>query len=143
MGRRVFIGAVAGGLVAALFITFAQQPAKVPRIGVLGNLKGHPLWEDFRRGLRELGYVDGRDIAMEWRFAEGKPDRFPALAIELVQMKVDLIVASGTEAAQAAKQAASSIPIVMTNSAFPDKIGLVESLAHPGGSVTGLSNVGP
>ena len=75
--------------------------------------------------------------------SEGKPERFPTLAIELVQLKVDIIVASGTQATRAAKQATGSIPIVMTISAYPDKIGLVESLARPGGNVTGLSNVSP
>jgi putative tryptophan/tyrosine transport system substrate-binding protein len=93
--------------------------------------------------MRDLGYVDGRNVTMFWRFVEGKTERFPALAIELVELKVDVIVASGTQAARAAKQATSTIAIVMTTSAYPDKIGLVESLAHPGGNVTGLSNVSP
>lgn len=141
--RRSFISSLAGGLLAAPFAVFAQQPARVPRIGVLGNLAGHPLWEDFRRGLRDLGYAEGRTIVIEWRFAEGKPERFPALALELVQLKVDLIVATGTDAAQAARQIASSMPVVMTNSAFPDKLGLVRSLARPDGNITGLSNVAP
>ena len=140
--RRTFIGTLAGGLVASPFITFAQQPTTLRRIGVLGNEDSSP-WEGFRRGLRELGYVDGRNIMMEWRWSEGRTDRQSALALELVQLRVDVIVASGTQAVRAAKQATSTIPIVMAVSAYPDKIGLVESLARPGGNVTGLSNVAP
>ena len=140
--RRTFIGTLAGGLVASPFITFAQQPTTLRRIGVLGN-EDSPPWEGFRRGLRELGYVDGRNITMEWRWSEGRMDRQPALALELVQLRVDVIVASGTQGVRAAKQATSTIPIVMAVSAYPDKLGLVESLARPGGNVTGLSNVAP
>lgn len=141
-GRRRFIGALAGGVLAWPFGTLAQQPTRVFRIGVLGN-ENTPPWEGFRRGMRELGYVDGRNVAIDWRWSEGKTDRFPALAAEVVQSKVDVIVVSGTQAARAAKQATSTIPIVMTVSAYPDKIGLVESLARPGGNLTGLSNLGP
>jgi putative tryptophan/tyrosine transport system substrate-binding protein len=140
--RRAFIGSVAAGLVLSPGSTFAQQPVKLPRIGVLGNTDG-TAWDGFRRGLSELGYVDGRNVTMEWRWADGKADRYPALAAELVQFKVDLIVTSSTPATLAAKQATSSIPILMLNSAYPDKIGLVESLARPGGNITGFSNVGP
>ena len=140
--RRTFIGRLAAGALAFPFATLAQQPAKVPRIGVLGNENTAP-WEGFRRGMRELGYVDGRNVAIEWRWSEGKTDRLPALAAELVQAKVDVLVVSGTQAARAAKQATSTIPIVMTVSAYPDKLGLVASLARPGGNLTGLSNLGP
>jgi putative ABC transport system substrate-binding protein len=140
--RRTFIGTLAGGLLASPFTALAQQPTKLPRIGVLGN-EDTPPWEGFRQGMRELGYVDSRNVTMEWRWSEGKTERLPALAIELVQLKVDIIVASGTQAIRAAKQATSTIPIVMTVSAYPDKIGLVESLARPGGNITGLSNLGP
>ncbi len=97
----MFIGTLAGGLLASPFTTFAQQPAKFHRIGILGN-ENSPPWEGLRRGLRDLGYVDGRNITMEWRWSEGRPDRLPALALELVQLKVDIIVASSTQAAQAA-----------------------------------------
>ena len=140
--RRAFIGGVAGGLLVAPIIIFAQQPAKVPRIGVLGNVDG-PAWDGFRLGMRELGYIDGRNIALEWRWADGRADRFPEIAIELAKLKVDVIVTAGTQAARAAKQATCSTPIVMTSSVYPDRIGLVESLAHPGGNVTGLSNIAP
>jgi ABC-type uncharacterized transport system substrate-binding protein len=118
----------------------AQPAGKVYRIGVLGN-ENAPPWEGFRQGLRELGYVDSRNVAMEWRWSEGRTDRLPELAVELVRLRVDIIVASGSQAVRAAKQATSIIPIVMTTVAYPERIGLVESLAHPGGNVTGLSNI--
>ena len=140
--RRTFIGTLASGVLAFPFTTLAQRAATLPRVGVLGNENTAP-WEGFRRGMRELGYIDGRNIALEWRWSEGKTDRLPALAAELVQAKLDVIVVSGTQAARAARQATSTIPIVMTVSAYPDKIGLVESLARPGGNLTGLSNLGP
>jgi len=141
--RRNFIGTLASGLLASPFTTLAQQPMKLPRIGILGNEVAGPPWEGFRQGMRDLGYVDGRNVTMESRWSEGKTARFPALAIELVQLKVDVIVASGTQAIRAAMDATSTIPIVMAVSAYPDKIGLVQSLARPGGNVTGLSNVSP
>ena len=89
MDRRQFIGTAAGGLLAAPFTTLAQEPPKVPRIGVLGNVDG-PVWDGFRRGLRELGYTEGRNVSVEWRWAEGKTERFADFALEFVQMKVDL-----------------------------------------------------
>jgi putative ABC transport system substrate-binding protein len=140
--RREFIGSVAGCVLAAPFAAIAQPSARLPRIGILANYEGPP-WDGFRSGLRELGYVEGRTLLIEWRWADGRADRYPALASELVQAKVDLIVTSGTPAALAAKQATASIPIVMTISAFPEKVGLVESLAHPGGNITGLSHASP
>jgi putative ABC transport system substrate-binding protein len=142
ISRRVFISSVTGGLLAGPLAVEAQQASKVYRIGVLGN-ENNPPWDGFRRGLRDLGYVDGRNLSMEWRWSEGKPDRFPALAMELVALRPDVIVASGTQAVRAAMEATSAIPIVMTTSSYPEKIGLVKSLSRPGGNVTGLSNVGP
>ena len=140
--RREFIGSVAGCVLAAPFAATAQPSARLPRIGILANYEGPP-WDGFRGGLRELGYVEGRTILIEWRWADGRVDRYPALASELVQAKVDLIVTSGTPAALAAKQATGSIPIVMAISAYPEKMGLAESLSHPGGNITGLSNAAP
>ena len=140
--RRAFIGSIAGGLLTSPPVTFAQQHTKLPRVGILGSTYG-TFWDGFRRGLRELGYVEGRNITMEWRWAEGKADRFPELATEFVELKVDVIVTSSTQAALAAKQATSSIPIVMAVSSYPEKMGLAESLARPGGNVTGFSNVSP
>jgi putative ABC transport system substrate-binding protein len=140
--RRAFLGTLAGGLLAAPLTVEAQQAGRIYRIGVLGN-ENNPPWDGFRQGLRDLGYVDGRNLSMEWRWSEGKTDRLPALAIELVALRPDVIVASGTQAVRAAMEATSAIPIVMTTSSYPEKIGLVRSLSRPGGNVTGLSNVGP
>jgi putative ABC transport system substrate-binding protein len=139
--RRKFLGALAGGLLAPPLAAEAQQAAKAPRIGFLaGNLAAIPhLREAFRQGLRDLGYVEGRNVVIEYRDAEGKLERFPALAAELVALKVDVIVASGTLAALAAKQATRTLPIVFSPAADPVTSGLVTSLARPGGNVTGLS----
>jgi putative ABC transport system substrate-binding protein len=123
----------------------AQQAANVARIGVLAlnratNPRGH---EAFRQGLRDLGYVEGRNVVIEYRDAEGKPERLPALAAELVALKVGVIVAPGTLAALAAKQATRTIPIVFPVVGDPVTDGLVTSLARPRGNVTGLSNRTP
>ena len=99
--------------------------------------------EAFRQGLRELGYVEGKNIVIEWRFAEGKPDRLPALAAELVRLKVDIIVTGGPTATRAAKEATTTIPIVMAQDTDPVANGFVASLARPGGNITGLSNLSP
>ena len=139
---RVLIAIFALAFLAISEPAVAQPPGKIQRVAVLGN-ENNPPWEGFRRGLRELGYVDGQNVTIEWRWSEGKPDRFPVLAAEVVALKPDVIVASGTQAIRAAKRATSAIPIVMTTSSYPDKIGLVDSLSRPGGNVTGLSNVGP
>ena len=124
----------------------AQQPTKVPRIGYLTGAtpdgQSHRI-EAFRQGLRELGYVEGKNISIEYRFAEGKPDRLPALAAELVRLKVDVIVTSGAPATRSAKEATVTIPIVMTNDTDPVGSGFVASLARPGGNITGLSNLRP
>jgi putative ABC transport system substrate-binding protein len=137
--RRTFIGTLASGLLASPFTSFAQLPTKLTRIGVLGNEDG-PTWESFRQGLRELGYVDGRNVTMEWRWSEGMTDRMPALALELVQLKVDiLVVGGGPPGARAAMRATSTIPIVLPVVGDPVGAGLVSSLARPGGNVTGLS----
>jgi putative ABC transport system substrate-binding protein len=121
----------------------AQQPKKVPRIGYLstGSRPSADV-EAFQQGLRDLGYIEGQNITIEYRSTEGMAERLPNLAAELVQLKVDIIVVGGSPATQAAKNATKTIPIVMTNVTDPVGIGLVASLAHPGGNVTGLSNVG-
>jgi putative tryptophan/tyrosine transport system substrate-binding protein len=121
----------------------AQQP-KIPRIGVLRpGLAAAPNYEAFRQGLRELGYVEGQNVVLEFRDAEGKAERLPDLAAELVGLKVDVIVTSSTPAIQAAKKATETIPIVMGFSGDPVGTGLVASLAKPGGNLTGLSDIGP
>ena len=123
----------------------AQQVAKVPRIGYLvGSLAGDPhRTEAFRQGLRDLGYVEGGNVVIEYRDAEGKLERLPALAAELVALKVDVIVTSGTLAALAAKQATRTLPIVFSPAGDPVTSGLVTSLARPGGNITGLSALNP
>jgi len=141
MDRRAFVG-TASGLLASPFTAFAQRPPGLPRIGILASEVGAH-WEGFRQGMRDLGYVDGRNVTIEARWFEGRTERLPPLALELVQLNVGVIVAAGTQAISAAKAATSTIPIVMALSAYPEKIGLVESLARPGGNVTGLSNVSP
>jgi putative tryptophan/tyrosine transport system substrate-binding protein len=124
-------------------IAEAQQPKKVPRIGYLGSgSRSSAVVEAFQQGLRDLGYIEGQNIAIEYRSTEGMAERLPNLAAELVQLKVDIIVVSGSPSTQAAMNATKTIPIVMTNANDPVGIGLVASLAHPGGNVTGLSNVG-
>jgi putative ABC transport system substrate-binding protein len=124
----------------------AQQRTKTPRIGYLGgvafsaNTARH---EAFRQGLRELGYVDGKNIVIDWRSADGKLDRLPALAAELARLKVAVIVTSGGNATRAAKEATNTIPMVMTNDSDPVGDGMVSSLARPGGNITGLSTLAP
>jgi putative ABC transport system substrate-binding protein len=145
MERRRFIEVIAGGLLAAPLAAEAQQAAKIARIGYLaGSLAGAPhMPEAFRQGLRDLGYIEGRNVVIEYRDAEGKLERLPALAAELVALKVDVIVAGNTRAALAAKQATRTLPIVFTNASDPVASGLVTSLARPGSNVTGLSNLAP
>jgi putative ABC transport system substrate-binding protein len=134
-------------LVLLPLIGEAQQADKIARIGYLSlNLAAVDprLWEAFRQGLRDLGYVEGRNLLIEYRDAKGKPERFPALAAELVALKVDVIVAGGgTLGALAAKQATATLPIVFPVAGDPVAEGLVTSLARPGGNVTGLSIVSP
>ena len=143
MRRREFITLLSGAAVGWPVAANAQQAAKIARIGWLGqNLAPNPqAREAFRQGLRDLGYVEGRNLVIEYRDAEGKLDRLPALAAELVALKVDVIVAPITVAALAAKQATRTIPIVFTSVSDPVGSGLVTSLARPGGNATGLSNL--
>ena len=135
---------LAVSLVLAPLGAGAQQTGKVYRIGVLETMSATLNTANlnaFRQGLRELGYVEGRDFVIEYRSADGRPESFPGLATELVRLKVDLIVTRGTPAVLAAEKATGSIPIVMATSADPTRFGIVSSLARPGGNVTGLSTV--
>jgi ABC-type uncharacterized transport system substrate-binding protein len=145
IGRRTFLGVIAGGLLAAPLATEAQQAAKIARIGLLANnpAANPHLIEAFRQGLRDLGYVEGRNLVIEIRSGEGKLERLPALAAELVALKVDVIVVGGTPAALAAKQATTILPIVVAAAGDPVTSGLVTSLTRPGGNVTGLSMLSP
>jgi putative tryptophan/tyrosine transport system substrate-binding protein len=136
--RRIFIGACTAMLVSARVGAFAQQPAKLPRIGVLISASPpHPFADAFRRGLQPLGYVEGENIAIEWRYTGGRSDR----AAELVKLDVDVIVAHFTPAVRAAMVATQTIPIVMAPAGAPVQSGFVDSLARPGGNVTGLSGM--
>ena len=132
-------------LLAVGVIAEAQQPTKIPRIGYL--TAGFPVGSDrneaFRQGLRELGYVEGKNIVIEYRYAEGKFDRLPTLAAELVRLKVDVIVTAGGASTHPAKNATNTIPIVMTQDNDPVGNGFVISLARPGGNITGLSTLAP
>src|SRR5947207_4487491 len=142
MDRRAFIGAVAAFLGTAPRAATAQL-AKSHRIGFLGN--GSPTtlssqYEVFQRNLRELGWIEGQNVTFENRWAEGNPDRLPALVAELVQAKVDVIVVSGTPAIRAAHTATSTIPIVFVVLTDPVTMGFVPSLARPGGNMTGVAS---
>jgi len=133
-------------LLAPRFSVEAQQPAKVPRIGYLIGARLSAIanrTEAFRQGLRELGYVEGKSIVIEWRSAESKLDRLPELAAELVRLKVEVIVTGGAAATRPAKEATATIPIVMTQDDDPVATGFVASLARPGGNITGLSTLAP
>jgi ABC-type uncharacterized transport system substrate-binding protein len=134
------------GLFAATFAADAQQPAKPPRIGYLGggsSSAARHLLEAFRQGLRELGYMEGQNLTIDYRWAEGRPDQLPGLAEELVRLKVDVIVTHGAVATRAARRATAAIPIVFASSGDAVATGLVASLARPGGNVTGLTIIAP
>ena len=131
-------------LLAAPFAVEAQQVGKVHRIGFLGNSTAaleQNLVEPFRQGLRERGYTEGRDLVVEYRWAEGKYERFPDLIAELIRLKVDVIVTAGTPAALAVKRATTSIPLVMVAVGDPVGTGLIASLSRPGGNATGLTSI--
>src|SRR5215813_7187274 len=135
---------VAAMLLAVSSMVEAQQPKKIPRIAWLGAARtSSPRIEAFRQGLHELGYAEGKNIVIEYRYAEGKLDRLPALAAELVRLKVDVIVTGSPQATRSAKQATSTIPIVMAFDDDPVGSGFVASLARPNGNITGLSTLFP
>jgi putative tryptophan/tyrosine transport system substrate-binding protein len=144
MKRREFITFLGGAAVAWPFVARAQP--KIPRVGFMGNstvaLEAN-LVGAFRDGLRELGYEEGRNIIIEYRWADGKYEQFPALVAELVAAKVDVIVTAGTPAALAVKKATTTVPLVMVAVGDPVGTGLVPSLARPGGNLTGLSSIAP
>jgi len=144
MNKKI-VGVVLATVILAFFhLVEAQQPGKVPRIGYLTGVSlsaDSPRFEGFRQGLRELGYVEGKNIIIEYRYADGKFDRLPALAAELVRLKVDIIVSAGATATRAAKEATVTIPIVMAQDPDPVGSGFVASLARPGGNITGLSSL--
>ena len=143
---KLCVRALGALFLAVCFPVQAQQPAKVWKIGVLVSTtrmlnasREDNLWQ----GLRQLGYVEGKNVTLEYRYADGQLDRLPELAAELVGLKVDAIVVSGTRAAVAAKQATSTIPIVLAGVGDPVQAGLISSLSHPGSNVTGVSRLSP
>jgi putative ABC transport system substrate-binding protein len=148
-GEGKTMNKIVGLVVAILALTSvhsveAQQPAKVPRIGYLLPLSPASeaaRTELLRQGLRDLGYIEGKNILIEYRYAEGKEDRLPTLAGELVQLKVDLLVAQGFTATRAAKQATTTIPIIIVTATDPVETGIVASLARPGGNITGVARL--
>jgi putative tryptophan/tyrosine transport system substrate-binding protein len=146
MKRKITVLTLSALLIALSLSAQEQQPAKIPRIGFLTG--GSPAQisartEAFRQGLRELGHVEGKNIIIEWRFADGKIERLSEFAAELVRLNVAVIVTGGPQATRPAREATSTIPIVMAQDPDPVGNGFVASLARPGGNVTGLSNFGP
>ena len=145
MNRRVFLSAVTGGLLAGPLPAEAQQAGKVWKLGYLDQgaaVRSKPYVDGLKKGLHDLGWIEGRNILIEVRFAEGKTDQLPGLAAELVRLKMDVIVTSTTPAALAAKHATTTIPIVIGFSADPVGSGIVASLAHPAGNITGWTHSG-
>jgi ABC-type uncharacterized transport system substrate-binding protein len=143
MSKKVVGLAICAVLLALSFLVEAQQPKRVPRIGFLWGVGDPPppLGEAFRQGLRDLGYIEGKNILVEYRYAEGKLDRIPSLVAELVRLKVDVLVTPAFPAIRAAKQATKTIPIVMLINVDPVATGIVDSLARPGGNITGLARL--
>ncbi len=143
--RKLVIALGAGALVAPL-ACFAQQPDRVWRVGFL-SARSRPVSLDsdeyggFPQGMRELGYVEGKNLVIDWRYAEGKYERLPELVAELVRLKVDVIVAPGSPVISAVQKASTTVPIVVVNAQDPVGSGLIKSLAHPGGNITGLSSL--
>jgi putative ABC transport system substrate-binding protein len=140
MKRREFITLLGGAAAWPRAARAQERPSKIPRIGIIDDAA---IWDHFRQGLRDLGYIEGQTIALEYRSADGKPDRLAAVANELAGLPVDLIATYGTAAAYAAKQASTAIPIVMLAIGDPVRSGLVASLARPGGNITGNTILGP
>jgi putative ABC transport system substrate-binding protein len=143
MRRREFTALVGGvGLLLAVKVrrARAQQSAKIPRIGIIDD---SPMWNDFRHGLRDLGYLEGGNIAFDYAYGDGVPERLAEAAEALVRRPVDVIATFGTPASFAAKQATTTIPIVMISIGDPVRSGLVPSLARPGGNITGNTILGP
>src|ERR1019366_9032871 len=141
LGRREFITLVGGVAIAWPLVARAQQPAgRILRIGIIDNA---PIWDHFRQGLHDLGYVVDKNIVIEYRTAEGDPDRLAAAAADLARLPVDVIAVFGTPAARAAKGATTSIPIVAISIGDPVRAGLVASIARPGANITGNTILGP
>jgi putative ABC transport system substrate-binding protein len=137
---KIFVCLLTTLLLITASLAQAQQAKKNPRIGILVSTEG-PNIEGFRQGLRDFGYIEGKNILVEYRFHEGRPDRVPSLVAELLQLKVDVLVSTALSAIRAAKQATKTIPLVMVSNVDPVATGLVDSLARPGGNITGLTRL--
>jgi putative ABC transport system substrate-binding protein len=142
--RRKLLVALGASTLTSPFASFAQQQGKVWRVGYLSQVSRQASTDtgsyiEFLRGMRELGYAEGKNLVIEWRFADGKVERLPGLAIELVELKVDAIVSATTISTSALQKATTNIPIVMASDPDPVGAGFVKSMAHPGGNITGLS----
>ena len=146
MSKRIFLFGLCAIFLTLSFSAEAQLPTKIPRIGYLSNVSqfaDSARYEAFRQGLRELGYVGGKNIVIEYRSGEGKSDRLPALVTELVRLKIDVIVSTGPTVTRFAKEATTTIPIVFAQEGDPVERGFVASLARPGRNITGLSTLSP
>src|SRR5262247_4534021 len=146
MKKQILALSIGAMLLAVCGSVEAQQPGKIFRIGFLDGSTAAGmavLLEAFRQEMSKLGWVEGKNFTIEFRFGEGKPERLPELAADLVRLKVDLILVTGAQAALAAKKATTTIPLVMTGATDPVALGLVASLARPGGNITGLSTLNP
>jgi putative ABC transport system substrate-binding protein len=146
MKAKILVYALPALILTTIHLAVAQQPTKIPRIGYLSPTflsTNFARIEAFRQGLRELGYVEGKNIVIEYRYADGKLDRLAALATDLVRLKVEVIVTSSPAPTRAAKEATATIPIVFAQDGDPVASGLVASLARPGGNITGLSTLAP
>ena len=141
--KKIFVSFSLCAMLLALGVSLeAQQPTKVHRVGYLSPTASSPDTEAFREGLRALGYIEGQNIIIEWRFTKGDTSQFPGFAAEMVRLNVDCIVTAGIPAIRAAKQATNKIPIVMNVADDPVQMGLIESLSRPGGNITGFTNIG-
>jgi putative ABC transport system substrate-binding protein len=143
MKNKIALFALCAVLFALCVYAQAQQPKKVPRIGFLSLVASPSAREVFQRGLRDLGYVEGQNIVIEYRHATGRAERLPELAAELVRLNVDVIVVAASQSTLAAKKATQTIPVIFTGVGDPVAQGLVASLARPGGNITGLASLSP
>src|SRR5215813_1784683 len=146
MKKKITVLTLIALLLGLGFSAQAQQAKKIPVVGLLSGASPSVTQSDtdaLRQGLRDLGYIEEKNIVIEYRYAEGRPDRLPGLAAELVRLKVDVIVVSGGTSAKAAKNATQIVPIVMTSVSDPIEIGVVDSLARPGANITGLTTQAP
>jgi putative ABC transport system substrate-binding protein len=141
MSKKIFVLALSIVLLATSFPVKAQQPKKVPRVCYLGSIPSAESLKPFRERLRELGYIEGQNISMESRYWDGKVERLPGLAAELIGRNCDVIVTFETEAAEASKNASKTVPVVMAYSGDAVRLGIVADLARPGGNITGLTSI--